>query len=77
LDYIYKAINSLHPSARDSASVCKLKAYDYFRSLVLPVYLQVKALILALLGTWSWSGHDNEEEATPLPRNETKIGHPA
>ena len=35
--------------------------YDYFHTLVLPVYLQVKALI-ASLGTQSWSEHGNEEE---------------
>jgi hypothetical protein len=39
-----------------------MKAYDYFHSLALPVYLQVKALVLALLGTQGWSEDVNEEK---------------
>jgi hypothetical protein len=35
--------------------------YGYFHTLVLPVYLQVKALITSL-ATQSWSEHDNEEQ---------------
>ena len=38
-----------------------MKVYDYFHTLVLPAYLQMKALI-ASLGTQSWSEHGNEEE---------------
>jgi len=38
-----------------------MKVYDCFQTLVLSVYLQVKALI-ASLGTQSWSEHRSEEE---------------